>query len=455
MSRAAALADSLRLTAPAVVIVACGSALIAASRDGLLVSRWWWTVFAAAIVVAAGVVAVSRPAGDRLVIPIAATLAALGAVTIARLEAPLLDNPDVPFDLLARHLAATGAGVLACVAVALFVRPVTLRRYKYTWLALTLLLLALTILFGQEIRGARLWLRIGPVQIQPSELLRITLVAWLAGYLDERRDLIAPDPFAGRFRAPPVPYLAPIAGIGALSVAALVLQNDLGTSLLLFGIALGMVYAATGAAVYVWVGLAGFAGLAALAAQSAPRLGVRVQNWADPWRDPLASGYQQAQSDYALSAGGVFGTGLGNGMPGAIPDVHTDFVLSAIGEELGLVGTVAILLLLLLFAWRGLAIGLAAPDGFERLLAVGLASGIALQGLLIAGGVIRLIPLTGLTLPFVSFGGSSSVANWIIAGLLVSVSRTAGQRRPGPSVAARGALPYTPGRSQHAGGWPT
>ncbi len=432
MTRGQAIAGTAGLLLPTAVAAACGSALIAVSPEGLLAPRWWWAALIAAIVLGCIAIVVFRPAGDGLVMPIAGMLTVIGATVIARLEPPLSSNPNVPFDLLTRHLLSIGAGLAACVAIALAVRPVTLRRYKYTWLVLTLALLGLTILFGQDIRGARLWLRIGPVQVQPSELLRITLVAWLAGYLDERRDLIAIDPHDRRFRIPPIPHLLPIAGIGMVSVAALVLQNDLGTSLLLFGIALSMLYAATGSAAYVGIGLAGFAGLAAVAGQVAPRLGVRVQNWTDPWRDPLASGFQQVQSEYALSAGGLFGAGLGRGMPQAIPDVHTDFVLSAIGEELGLAGAVAVLLLLLLIAWRGFAIGLAAPDGFERLLAIGLSAGLAIQTLLIAGGVVRLIPLTGLTLPFVSFGGSSTVANWIIAGLLVSVSLSAGRPRQGP-----------------------
>lgn len=428
MTRSRSVWAAMGLLLPVAVAAACGSALIVVSPGGLVARQGWWAVLVAMLAAACVAVAAIRPAADGLVLAIASMLTVVGATVIARLEAPLLENPNVPFDLLSRHLASVAAGLVACVAIAVMVRPMMLRRYKYTWLMLTLLLLALTIVFGQDIRGARLWLRIGPVQVQPSELLRITLVIWLAGYLDERRDLIAPDPHGARFRLPPVQYLLPVAGIGAVSIAALVLQNDLGTSLLLFGIALAMLYGATGSTAYVAIGLGGFAGLAAIAAQVAPRLGVRVQNWANPWGDPLASGFQQVQSEYALSAGGLFGTGLGRGMPHAIPDVHTDFVLAAIGEELGLAGTVAVLLLLLLLAWRGFAIGLAAPDGFERLLAIGLGAGLAIQTLLIAGGVIRLIPLTGLTLPFLSFGGSSTVANWTIAGLLAAVSQAARRR---------------------------
>ncbi|MGI9252309.1 MAG: FtsW/RodA/SpoVE family cell cycle protein, partial [Thermomicrobiales bacterium] len=322
MSRIRIAATDVLLLLPVVVAAACGSALIAASPQ-LLAPQWWWVACAGMLGIACLAIRMWRPAADNLLMPIAAMLTTIGATVIARLEAPLLTNPDVPFDLLLRHLVSVGAGLAACVAIATFVRPVTLRRYKYTWLALTIALLLLTLVFGQEIRGARLWLRLGPVQFQPSELLRITLVAWLAGYLDERRDLIALDPQGGRVRLPPIPYLLPMAGIGAVSVAALVLQNDLGTSLLLFGIALAMLYAATGAAAYVWLGMAGFVGLALMAASVAPRLGIRVQNWADPWRDPLASGFQHVQSEYALAAGGLFGSGLGRGTPAAIPDVHT------------------------------------------------------------------------------------------------------------------------------------
>ena len=397
---------------------------MAASPDGLLSAGWWWAVPVSALVAGTLPLRVVRPRPDRLLLPIAGMLAVVGALAMARLEVPLLPNPDVPGDLLWRHLISIALGVATCIAIAIVLRqPVVLRRYKYTWLALTILLLLLTLLFGESIRGARLWFRVGPLQFQPSELLRITLAAWLAGYLDERRDLIAAEMRIGRLRVPPLPYLLPLAIVGMVAIAALLLQNDLGTALLLFGMTLALLFAATGSGAYVMLGAGGFALAAWIAAQVVPRLGIRVQNWADPWRDPLASGYQHVQSEYALASGGLFGAGLGRGTPQVIPDVHTDFVLSAIGEELGLAGTVAVLLLFALLAWRGLAIALALPDGFERLLAVGLAAALGIQTLLIVGGVIRLIPLTGLTLPFVSFGGSAMVSNFAILGLLLALSR--------------------------------
>jgi cell division protein FtsW (lipid II flippase) len=217
------------------------------------------------------------------------------------------------------------------------------------------------------------------------------------------------------------------------SLVVLIVQNDLGSALLLFGIFLGMLYMATGRVLYVVVGLVTFA-LACWAAYLAfSRIGIRVQNWLDPWRDPLDSGYQQVQSDYALASGGFFGTGLGLGQPWYIPEVQTDFVFSAIGEELGLLGTLGILALYFLLTMRGYAIALSAPDGFQRLLAGGLTTAVGLQTLIIIGGVVRLIPLTGITLPFVSYGGSSLLTNFLIVGLLLSISDSR-RNRPERSV---------------------
>lgn len=389
----------------------------------ILGATWpWWAVVPGAALVTSVVLGVGAGRGDRVLLPLATMPAAIGTITIARLEPALLTDPNVPGSLLPRHLVSVVAGLAVLAGVAVLVRPEWIRRYTYTWMALAGMLLVAALVFGEEIRGARLWLRFGPVQVQPSEILRLALVVWLAGYLDRRRELVGAA--AGVGIAAALPYLAPVGVVGVASVAVLVLQNDLGTALLLFGVALAMLYAATGRGTYVALGAGTFAVAAWVAAEAVGRLAIRAQNWFDPWRDPLATGYQQVQSEYALAAGGLFGVGLGRGIPQAIPDVQTDFVLAAIGEEQGLLGVAVVLLLLFLLVWRAVVVALRVPDGFGRLLAVGLGAAFAVQALLIAGGVLRLLPLTGLTVPLVSYGGSAMVTNMVAVGLLLAVSRS-------------------------------
>lgn len=417
------------------LFVAVSAALPAATDAGGAHPSWWWVVFPALLLAGgASLYRVStRRRPDPILLPVAAVLSAVGLVVIARLDPALLRNPDVPDDLLLRHLVSVGLGVAVACGTPLVLRlwADPLGRYKYTWLVVGVGLLALTLVFGQEIRGARLWLRLGPVQVQPSELIRITLAVFLAGYLADRRDLVSSDLRIGPIRLPPLPYLVPLALAALGSVSLLVLQNDLGTALLLFAITLTMLYVATGQPRYVAIGMATFASTAWFASASVSRLGIRAQNWLDPWVDPIGSGFQQVQAEYALAAGGVLGVGLGRGAPDRIPDVHTDFVLAAVGEELGLAGTIAVVGLLLLYCWRGLVIAMQAPNGAERFLAAGLATSVAIQTLLIAGGVARLLPLTGLTLPFVSYGGTAMLANFLVTGMLLTIS-TAAPRSSAP-----------------------
>lgn len=407
------------------LFAATAAALIGRFGLGGAVPDSWWVMFPAALLAggATRFFIADRKRPDPVLLPLAALLAAVGLAVVARLDPALLGNPDVPDNLLLRHLVSVVLGIaVACATPLLCRRPELIGRYKYTWLVLGAGLLALTLVFGQEIRGARLWLRLGPVQVQPSELIRIALAVFLAGYLADRRDLVASDLRVGPIRLPPVPYLLPLVLAAAGSATLLVLQNDLGTALLLFATTVAMLYVATGQPRYVVLGVATFAAVSWIASIGVSRLGIRVQNWLDPWVDPLASGYQQIQAEYALATGGVLGAGLGRGVPDRIPDVHTDFVLAAIGEELGLAGTIATVGLLLLFSWRGFVIALRAPTGLGRFLAAGLATSTAVQTLLIAGGVARFVPLTGLTLPFVSYGGTAMLVNFLATGLLLSIS---------------------------------
>ena len=366
--------------------------------------------------------------GDQVVLPLIAVLGCLGLLSIQRLQPDLAAATPHLGGLAQRQVLFLGAGLLTVWLTVMLGRIEWLHRYKYTWLLLTLALLLITFLFGQEINGARLWLAIGPLQFQPSELAKLTLVTFMAGYLTDRRELLAQPWRVGRLRLPPVPVLLPLALVWAGALAVLIVQNDLGSALLFFGLFVIMLYVATGSAGYVAVGLVAFAAGSWLASLLFARLAVRIQNWLDPWQDPLGAGFQQVQSEYALASGGLFGTGLGRGRPTLIPEVQTDFVLSALGEELGLAGLLAILGCYVLLLMRCYAIALRSGDSFGQLVAVGLGSAVALQALIIVGGVVRLIPLTGLTLPFVSYGGSSLLANCLAVGFLLRISGDVAQR---------------------------
>lgn len=361
--------------------------------------------------------------GDQVLFPVTVALSALGLLVIQRLQ-PALEARGPSYALLPERQLLylwIGLGLLAFVVV--FVRRIGwMRRYKYSWAVGSILLMLFTMLFGTEIQGARLWLSLGPVTIQPSEITKVALVIFLAGYLAENEDLIVANYRVGPLNLPPIPYLLPIILMWAFSMLIVVAQNDLGTALLFFGVLLAMVYLASGRLSYVAAGLLSFAAGSYIAYTAFSRVQLRIQNWLDPWQDPVDAGYQQIQSEYAMASGGLFGRGLAFGSPGFIPEVHSDYVFAAIGEELGLLGTFAVLMLFLLLVFRGYLIAMRARDPFGRYLAAGLTSILAVQTLIIIGGTVRLIPLTGITLPFVSAGGSSLLSNFLIIGLLLRIS---------------------------------
>ncbi|MGC4190071.1 MAG: FtsW/RodA/SpoVE family cell cycle protein [Thermomicrobiales bacterium] len=382
-----------------------------------------WVSVAFAAVVAGMSVAFSIRGfrGDQVLLPIAATLAVIGLLMMQRL------NPDLSdLGLAQKQLVFLAAGSAILVAIVMLAGPLNmiewLGRYKYTWLLISLALQAATFFVGTEVYGARLWITVGPIQIQPSEIVKVTLVIFMASYLDQKRDLIGSSWQVGPLSLPPIPYLLPMGVMWAGSLLTLVALNDLGSALLFFGIFLAMLYAASGRPVYVAVGLLTFGMACWVAWETFSRIGLRVQNWIDPWADPYGVGFQQIHSEYALASGGILGTGFGRGQPTLIPEVHSDFIFSAIGEELGLLGTLTIVALYFLLVMRGYMIALRARDGFTQLLAFGLSSILAIQTIIIIGGVIRLIPLTGITLPFISYGGSSLLVNFAIVGLLLHIS---------------------------------
>ena len=366
----------------------------------------------------------TQPAADQVLLPVVAALTGLGLIMIQRLELSLVKTYGDSYAGIAnRQVLWIAVGMAVLWLTLVLGRDLRwLRRYKYTFALLALALVAVTMVFGIEVNGARLWLYLGPLHFQPSELLKVVLVIFLAGYLDDKRDLIAAPATPGGVRVPPLPYLLPMGIMWLGTMVLFIIQRDLGSALLFFGIFLAMLYVASSRPLWVAGGLAAFLVGAAGLYQVFGHVRERVEIWLNPWPTAASDGYQIVQALYAFATGGVFGTGVGLGQPGWIPEVHTDFVFAAIGEELGLAGTLATVALYLIMVFRGYHIALRARDGYHQLLAVGLATVLGLQTLIIMGGAARLIPLTGITLPFISYGGSSLVVNFLIVGLLLRMS---------------------------------
>lgn len=302
-----------------------------------------------------------------------------------------------------------------------------LRRYRYTWLAAGLALAALTFVAGvnPEGPGPRLWLGALGVFVQPTEVLKLLLVVFLAAYLADRRDqLFAPDagPPAGLNPFARLPYFLPLLTVWGFSMLIVFAQRDLGMGMLYFAAFLVMLYLASGQAAYVLAGgiLLALGAVVGYALFDVVR--VRVDAWWNPWLDPSGRSFQIVQSLIALAAGGLFGRGPGLGAPTLVPVAHSDFIFAALAEEWGLAGMLAMLGLLAVLVFRGLHLALRAHGAFHQLLAGGLAALLGLQALLIIAGVIRAAPLTGVTLPFVSYGGSSLVVSFVMAGLLLKLS---------------------------------
>ena len=400
----------------AIATTVAGFALLALVETGSVTWRdvqpaW---LLAGALLVAHGVLTWRYgPTTDQVVLPLAGLLTGFGLVLTHRL-APALAGRQTNWALL---------GIAAMTVVAGAPWPMRwLRRYRYTWALLGLMLVALTLIFGVRPSGAgpRLWLGFGSLLFQPSELLKLLLVIFLASYLAERRELVAYASLRiGRLRLPPLPYLGPILVIWGLSMTLLVWQRDLGAALIFFGIFLAMLYVASARWTYVAGSLVLFLGGAAVVVQSFAYVQQRVQFWLNPWPEASAGAYQIVQALIAVASGGVLGPGLGYGFPTFIPAIHTDFVFVASAEELGLAGALALIGLYALLVYRGFHIALRANDTFERLLAAGLASIFGLQTLTILAGNLKLIPLTGVTLPFASYGGSSLLTSALIVGLLL------------------------------------
>jgi cell division protein FtsW (lipid II flippase) len=368
---------------------------------------------------------------DPFILPIATLLNGIGIAMIYRID---IANKEAGWESASVRQIAWSALAIACaIAVMLIIRNHrVLFRYTYIagFVAVILLLLPLVPGLGREVSGARVWIGVGDfATFQPGEIAKIALAVFFAGYLVRNRDSLS---MVGKkvlgMRFPRLRDLGPILVLWALSMSVIIFQRDLGTALLYFGLFLVMLYVATGRLSWVVIGLAMFAGGALIASQVLSYVHGRIMNWLDAFNPDVynANGgsFQLVQGLFGLAKGGLVGTGLGQGRPDITPVPQSDYIIASLGEELGLAGIFAILALYLLFVARGFRIGFAGQDDFGKLLGVGLSFVVALQCFIVIGGVTRVIPLTGLTTPFLAAGGSSLVANWIIAALLLRLSDT-------------------------------
>ncbi len=402
----------LCLAAPVVIILFAMLALHQGnevSLDTLIVPIGIFLAFAVAHVA----VRFLAPSADPGLLPVSFALSGIGIAFVTRL-AP---------DLATKQVMWLFLGIACMILVLIFIKNLDkVNNYKYTLMVVGCLLLLSPMLpfIGQEIYGSRIWLSIGGFSFQPGEIAKILIVLFLAGYLAQNRELLSIfTQKVGPFKFPQLSTLLPMLIMWAISFLIIVFEKDLGSALVVFAVFVVMLYVATGKKFYVLFGLAmiAFAGIAAYGLFG--HVQVRVSTWLDPFADASNKGYQLCQSLFSIADGGLFGVGIGNGLASQIPIVESDFIFSAIAEETGLLGAAGVLLLFLTFAIRGLVTAARAKSDVSSFIAVGLTASIVLQAFIIVGGVTRLIPLTGLTLPFVSQGGSSLLASFIAVGFLL------------------------------------
>ena len=356
-----------------------------------------------------------RDGTDLTLFPAAMLLASLGLIMIGRLK-PALFLTQMRWLLLGL--------IVYLVLVFLGERVLRLLSYPYLLGVFCLLLLCSALFFGTEIGGSRNWIVFGPFAVQPSEFGKIVIIMFLAAYLTEHREVLTlPRHRLLWLKLPVLRFIAPLLLIWGIAILMFVVQRDLGSALLFFGIAVSMTYMATGRKSYVALAFAFFLDAAALSYSFFSHVRVRFNIWLDPWSDPSGSAYQVVQSLFALGSGGVWGAGFAHGHPNLIPEVHTDFIFAAIAEELGLLGSLGVMLVFALFFYRAIRIALACREETRMLLAAGIAVVFLLQAFIIIAGVTKFLPLTGITLPFVSYGGSSMIASFMLLGILTVLSK--------------------------------
>jgi cell division protein FtsW (lipid II flippase) len=411
----------------ALLITTLGFATLVSVQEAKSPPLIYGGLYAGVMVALYFVVRLWLPHSDAILLPIVTLLTGVGLLMIYRLTygAPIAENLAITQAVW----ILVGSGVF--VSVVLFFRDYQkLFAYKYLLaLGAFALIVATFTPLGYEVNGARLWVQVGAASFQPSEFARILLIIFFASYLAEKRDLLTATSrsFMG-MQLPALKYFGPVALVWAFSLGLLVFEKDLGSSLLFFTVPLLMLYAATGRIAYVILGTFLFVVGSLATYQLFSHVQVRVASWLDPWSDPYGEGFQITQSIFNIADGGLTGTGLGRGFSQSIPNVQTDFIFSTAASELGFLGATTLLLAFLLFAYRGTKIALLAEDDASKLLAFGLTVLFSMQTLVIVGGVTKAIPLTGLTLPFVSYGGSSVVGSFILTALLLVVSEKAGKR---------------------------
>jgi cell division protein FtsW (lipid II flippase) len=441
-------------------LVTAALMLVDANQEQALSLRilWYGLAYLAVFAIAHMAVRKWAPYADPLILPCVAVLNGLGLVMIYRIDLAMseiaLTKPDQDYSA-----AAPKQVLWTVISLALFLGVLRwvndhrkLQSYGYTCGLVGVVLLAIPAALPSslsEVNGAKVWLKLGIFSIQPGEFAKILLMIFFAAFLVSKRDLfMATNRKVLGMELPRGRDLGPILLAWGASVGVLVLEKDLGTSLLIFGIVLVMLYVATERVSWVVIGLTLFVGGCLVAYKLFTHVQQRVANWMDPlatYNDP-GGGYQIAQGLFGIGTGGMAGTGLGAGRPDTVPEANTDFITAALGEELGFIGLAAILLVYVVLALRGLRSALAVRDSFGKLLGGGLSFAIVMQLFVVVGGVTKLIPMTGITTPFLSYGGSSLLANYILVALLLRISDAA--RRPHAGSKPR-IVPQAPIAEQH------
>jgi cell division protein FtsW (lipid II flippase) len=427
----------LFLLVPALAVVALADFLVSVSPVGSTVDdRGWITHVSVMGALAIGVnisLRIWAKYADPFILPIVVAINGIGLAMIHR-----LDLGWKPVTAVATNqLMYTGLGMACAVIVLWTIRDHRIMRpFTYIWLTVSGVLLLLPLIpgVGMYVNGARIWIHVGRFTLQPGEFAKITLALFFASYLASKRDLILlAGKKIGPLQLPRVRDMAPMLVAWLASLAVLVFQSDLGSAILFFGLFMAMIYVATGRVSWIAIGLIFIAVGGALAMLFVSHVQARVNVWLhvfDPeiYNRAFGGSRQIAQGLFALANGGIFGTGIGEGQPNSVSLANSDMIYTALGEELGLVGLAAIVMLYLLLISRGLRAALGARDGFGKLLAAGLSFTLCLQLFVVTAGVLRVMPLTGLTTPFLSAGGSSLLANWVLVALLLLISHNA--RRP-------------------------
>lgn len=374
----------------------------------------WGGIAAAGAFIVQIIILKGKLCKDKWLFPIVMFFSCIGIIMLGRLK-PILCVPQI------RWLLIGMAVMVLVLMLAKYFEEIL--QYQYILGVVTLFVLCLSLLFGTEIGGSKNWLILGPIQVQPSEFGKILLVLFLSSYLSDHRQMLTEVKKRFLFLdLPPLRFIAPLLCIWGIAILMFVIQRDLGSALLFFCMAVGMTYMATGSKSYVFIAMCFFGVGALLSYVLFSHVQVRFNIWLDPWADPTGQAYQVVQSLFAFGAGGVWGTGFAHGQPLLIPEVHTDFIFSAIGEEMGFLGCSAIMLGYMLFFYRGVKIALNCQKDLYMLSAAGFAVAFFLQAFIIIAGVTKFLPLTGITLPFISYGGSSMVSGFIMVGLLLALS---------------------------------